>query len=198
MARHNPRETDKIGMIIALITLCASLAGPIAGLTMIHEARQTMHWPEAKGSIDAWSIERYSSKRGKSRTTRYRVHVTYTYFVAGKQHRSSRFAIGAKGWHSTSARPEAVAWAKNHAAKGREVRVYYDPSASEQAVIHRGTTGTMYFVLFFPTIFTGVAWMLVQHARPEKKRPSKKTLYLTSVGIVVGLLALEILGLALV
>ena len=117
----------------------------ISGIRNRRKATASNRWPAAGGVItNAWINESRSTDEDGFTSTSYSARVEYQYAVGANTFTSRRISFGSTQSYSNrrKARKELEAYPVNS-----RVRVYYNPQNPEEAVLIRGTKGTMFGII---------------------------------------------------
>jgi len=149
--------------IISLFLTVFILAGGIVagfGVRNIVHAYDSRSWPHTNGTVTYSEVERRSgSKRGSS----YSPGIKYSYFIQGQQYEGDIVAFGMKS--VSAGRGFAERFVKKY-PKGKDIKVFYDPSVMSTSVLEPGLSKRS-FILFafgmsfmiFGICFATVAWL---------------------------------------
>jgi hypothetical protein len=134
----SPRGTGLSSLVPIVIVIGAGVAA-LNAMDLLAVAA-TARWPVAPGMMTAAAITQdmvgYTSARsGRWRIIAPRLHVTYTYTVAGQQYTSSQYSI------LVPSTREATARALREHAAGQSVVVHYDPENRASAVLDTSVPG---------------------------------------------------------
>ncbi|HUF38024.1 MAG TPA: DUF3592 domain-containing protein [Anaerolineales bacterium] len=120
------------------------------GWTIVRNARASADWPTVEGRITASEVEHSSDAEGGDS---YTPHVTYTYQVNGRSYENFTIKFGETSYGSERTALEILA----RYPVGQAVRVHYDPTNPDRAVLEAGVSGGSYIVLSVGLIFVAVS-----------------------------------------
>jgi hypothetical protein len=120
------------------------------GIMSTLEALATQSWPSTGGIIIASSVDSYVSSSDSGSTTMYFASIKYAYQVRGIEYKAGRVNLGDYSSSDTQMAEEVIA----RYPSGRNVRVYYDPTKPENAVLEPGLSAGLLIPLGIGVIFS--------------------------------------------
>jgi len=118
----------------------------IAGIRNRKKAEESTSWPSVQGTIiKAWVETQEHEDDDGSKTITHFPRWEYEYSVSGMTYTSENISFG--GTRGSNRESEAREALKQYPLNS-QVRVFYNPSNSEEATLVPGTQGTMGLVIF--------------------------------------------------
>jgi len=133
----------KIITNIFLILLGAGFS--VWGWGLIAEARQSLGWPTAVGTVIHSEVSSHDSHSEGKTTRMYTANVRYRYSVNGVQYTADRITLGDSSTSSAGNKQEIV----GRYSVGASVPVHYDPGNPQNALLEAGPV----FITYIPFIF---------------------------------------------
>ena len=131
--------------MVAIAVLVISVAGLVAGVTMMSASRAARGWPVVTGKITERTVGP-SITSGASRPGRYfEPRVTYSYTVDGKAYTGHRIAMTTNAYDEDKARSVARELPDS-------VEVHYNPRDPGDAVLQPSAIGMSIFILLVGVI----------------------------------------------
>ncbi|WP_321296362.1 DUF3592 domain-containing protein [Marinifilum fragile] len=121
---------------------------------MLEEAKESEHWPTVQGII---TVSELNKTRNNDGNDMYSANVHYTYIVKDKTYSSS----GIKSVDGSTSIKSSVKNTIKKYAKGKNVKVYYDPEFPETAVLEPGAGLLMGVLLRIPLLFCAFSVLMV-------------------------------------
>ena len=121
----------------------------IYGVPVLRKAYESWNWTSTQGKIIRSRVEIDERSHFPK--------VVHQYEVNGKSYESDTIWIGSDV--GIPSRPRARDIVKRYPV-GREVTVYYDPAAPQQAVLQRGVHATSLFHVYFGGAFFGIGLLV--------------------------------------
>ncbi len=129
----------KILTCIALMILGSGFA--IWGWALIMDARASLSWPTATGTVTTSSVTSYYSQNKKM----YSTDIQYTYKVNDRNYSSDQISLGDHSSSSSSGMKKLV----NKYPVGKTITVYYDPTNKSKALLEPGPV----IITYVPFVF---------------------------------------------
>lgn len=121
-------------IFFCLVLFLIGLAILARGVRVRADARKSLAWPQAGGTIVSSVVESSTTYDDGSTRTSYAPAVTYRYIVGGVERHGDLIAFGMKELYASPSYAERFV---QRYPVGEKVTVYYDPSGSE-AVLEPG------------------------------------------------------------
>ena len=139
--------------LISLFFAVFILAGGIVagfGVRNILNAHESRNWPHTDGTIVYSEVERRSGSKGGSS---YSPGIKFQYSIQGQKYEGDIVAFGMKS--VSAGRGFAERFVKKY-PKGKDVRVFYNPSEVSKSVLEPGLSKRSFILFAF-----GISFMLV-------------------------------------
>ncbi len=138
-------DTQLIGYLcvggVIFFVFIGGIIATIAGIRNRRKGSASQNWPAAGGLItNGWIEENQDTDDEGFTSTTYTPKWEYQYQVGQQTHSSSRVSFGGVTGYGRRKRAEEEL---NRFPINSQLRVYYDPANPSDAVLIRGTKGTM-------------------------------------------------------
>lgn len=126
-------------ILIGLVFLGIGLFFIYRFYDFLQQAKASTYWPSVWGKVVQSELERVrhaSGRKSHSSVNKYKVHIRYSYTL-GETYTGDNVAFGLQGLAHPYAKAKALS---DLYPVGREVEVFYDPSAPQASVLEKGKT----------------------------------------------------------
>lgn len=149
-------EPLKVARIMKGLTIISAILffGALFCVPMVDRRARSTGWPTTEGVIVATGLKKYSHK--PPREPFFEPTVCYSYTADGISCIGSRISFADS--KPVFARDEALAWLSRHYPEGKRVKVYYDPSEPDLAVLVPGAEDLVFILVLYlgTTAFFGL------------------------------------------